>query len=127
MISEETMSFLFTTLSFLTYVFVLMIGLAILAVIVVYICDISQTRQALRRNYPVIAHFRYLFEHLGEFFRQYFFAMDREEMPFNRAQTNLGLPRGQGHRYHDSIRFNPGYPSPRFNTVRELSFPNAGY
>ena len=86
MLTEETMSFLYTTLSALTYVFVLLIGLAILAVIVVYICDVSQTRQALRRNYPVIAHFRYLFEHLGGFFRQYFFAMDREEMPFNRAQ-----------------------------------------
>jgi glutamate synthase domain-containing protein 2 len=86
MISEQTMSFLYATLSVLTYVFVLLIGLAILAVIVVYICDVSQTRQALRRNYPVIAHFRYLFEHLGGFFRQYFFAMDREEMPFNRAQ-----------------------------------------
>ncbi|CAN0585001.1 unnamed protein product, partial [Ectocarpus sp. 12 AP-2014] len=29
-----------------------------------------------------------LFTELGEFFRQYFFAMDREEMPFNRAQRN---------------------------------------
>jgi hypothetical protein len=25
---------------------------------------------------------------LGEFFRQYFFAMDREEMPFNRAERD---------------------------------------
>ncbi|HEY5622502.1 MAG TPA: FMN-binding glutamate synthase family protein, partial [Gammaproteobacteria bacterium] len=32
--------------------------------------------------------FRYLFEKLGEFFRQYFFAMDREELPFNRAERN---------------------------------------
>jgi glutamate synthase domain-containing protein 2 len=38
------------------------------------------------RNYPVVGHFRYLFSTLGEFFRQYFFAMDREEMPFNRAE-----------------------------------------
>jgi glutamate synthase domain-containing protein 2 len=36
----------------------------------------------------VIGRFRYLFEHLGEFFRQYFFAMDREELPFNRAQRS---------------------------------------
>jgi hypothetical protein len=27
-------------------------------------------------------------EHLGVFFRQYFYAMDREEMPFNRAQRS---------------------------------------
>ena len=40
------------------------------------------------RNFPVIGRFRYFFEHLGEFFRQYFFAQDREEMPFNRAQRS---------------------------------------
>src|SRR6056297_2236511 len=57
-------------------------------VIVVYIIDITQTKHAIRKNYPVIGRFRYLFEYLGEFFRQYFFAMDREELPFNRAQRS---------------------------------------
>jgi len=56
-----------------------------LVFIVLYIIDVTQTTHAIRRNYPVIGRFRYLFERLGEFFRQYFFAMDREEMPFNRA------------------------------------------
>jgi glutamate synthase domain-containing protein 2 len=31
---------------------------------------------------------RYLLEHMGVFFRQYFFAMDREELPFNREQRS---------------------------------------
>jgi hypothetical protein len=31
---------------------------------------------------------RYVFSALGEFFRQYFFAMDREELPFNRAERS---------------------------------------
>ena len=61
-------------------------GLAIIVVAVMYVIDRIQTRHAVRRNFPVIGRFRYLFEHLGEFFRQYFFAMDREEMPFNRAE-----------------------------------------
>jgi glutamate synthase domain-containing protein 2 len=68
--------------------FVLAVGLSALALVVIYILDVSQTRHAIRRNYPVIGHLRYLFEHLGVFFRQYFFAMDREEMPFNREQRN---------------------------------------
>ncbi len=58
----------------------------LVTVVVMYVVDISQTRHAVRRNFPVIGRFRYLFEKLGEFFRQYFFAMDREEMPFNRAE-----------------------------------------
>jgi glutamate synthase domain-containing protein 2 len=55
-------------------------------VIYAYLVDIRQTQHTVRRNFPVIGRFRYFFEHLGEFFRQYFFAMDREEMPFNRAE-----------------------------------------
>lgn len=76
---------------FFTYaalLFVIVVGLIVALVIVVYIIDVTQKTHAIRRNYPVIGHFRYLFEHLGEFFRQYFFAMDREEMPFNRAQRS---------------------------------------
>ncbi|MGV0006165.1 MAG: FMN-binding glutamate synthase family protein [Candidatus Porifericomitaceae bacterium WSBS_2022_MAG_OTU9] len=67
---------------------IFVLGVAILAVVVIFIMDVTQTKQAIRRNYPVIGHFRYWFEHLGEFFRQYFFAMDREELPFNRAQRS---------------------------------------
>ena len=69
-------------------VLVLLIGIGILAIIVMYIVDKSQTHSAIRRNFPVVGRFRYFFENLGEYFRQYFFAQDREEMPFNRAQRN---------------------------------------
>lgn len=82
---------LFSALSILEALSTLLlfaIGLGILAVIVIYIVDITQTKHAIRRNFPVIGRFRYWFEHLGEFFRQYFFANDREEMPFNRAQRS---------------------------------------
>ncbi len=81
-------SFLFISLEIMAALFVVLIGLGTLALVVVYILDRTQTHQALRRNYPVIGHFRYAFERLGEFFRQYFFAMDREELPFNRAQRS---------------------------------------
>lgn len=67
---------------------VLFISGLIIAVIVMYIVDVRQTAHAVRRNYPVVGRFRYLFETLGEFFRQYFFAMDREELPFNRAERS---------------------------------------
>jgi glutamate synthase domain-containing protein 2 len=63
-------------------------GMAVLLVLVLYLVDKTQTAHTIRRNYPVVGRFRYLFEHLGEFFRQYFFAMDREELPFNRADRS---------------------------------------
>ncbi len=55
---------------------------------ILYITDVTQSKHAVRRNFPVVGRFRYFFEHMGEFFRQYFFSMDREEMPFNRAQRS---------------------------------------
>lgn len=67
---------------------VILATLSIFAVIIMYIIDVRQTKHAIRRNYPVFGRFRYLFETLGEFFRQYFFAMDREELPFNRAERS---------------------------------------
>jgi glutamate synthase domain-containing protein 2 len=72
----------------LTNLFILAVGVGVLVVIGMYIVDITQTQHAIRRNFPVVGRFRYFFEHMGEFFRQYFFAMDREEMPFNRAQRS---------------------------------------
>jgi glutamate synthase domain-containing protein 2 len=60
--------------------FVLIGGLVILI-----IHDVTQKKHTVLRNYPVIGHFRFYLEQLGEYFRQYFFAGDRSEMPFNRA------------------------------------------
>jgi glutamate synthase domain-containing protein 2 len=72
-------------LEILSTLFIFVIGLIILTIVIVFIIDITQNKNAILKNYPVIGHFRYIFSSLGEFFRQYFFSMDREEMPFNRA------------------------------------------
>lgn len=84
------------TLFMLAIGFIALIGVIVLVVIlgalvagvVMYQVDKRQTAHTIRRNYPLLGRFRYIFENLGEFFRQYFFAMDREEMPFNRAQRS---------------------------------------
>ena len=83
-----TQHFLINALGFMSALFIFVLGLLVLVVIGMYIADVTQKKQAIRRNYPVVGRFRYLFEHLGEFFRQYFFAMDREELPFNRAERS---------------------------------------
>ncbi|MEL6958792.1 MAG: FMN-binding glutamate synthase family protein [Pseudomonadota bacterium] len=67
---------------------ILVVGVVFAVVVIVFIIDRTQTEDAIRRNYPVVGRFRYVFTTLGEFFRQYFFAMDREELPFNRAQRD---------------------------------------
>jgi glutamate synthase domain-containing protein 2 len=53
--------------------------------IVLIIHDVTQKKHTVLRNFPVVGRLRFFFEDLGEYFRQYFFAGDRDEMPFNRA------------------------------------------
>ncbi|MBS0335831.1 MAG: FMN-binding glutamate synthase family protein [Proteobacteria bacterium] len=57
----------------------------ILFIVYIFIQDVTQKKHGVLRNYPVVGHLRYFFEQLGEYFRQYFFAGDRDEMPFNRS------------------------------------------
>lgn len=80
----------------LASVLVFVIGAILLVIVVVFIIDVTQTKHTVRRNFPVIGRFRYMFEHMGEFFRQYFFAADREEMPFNRAQRSWAYRAAKG-------------------------------
>ena len=83
-----TTEFAMDAIQYLSYLFIFFIGLGFLWLVCAYLIDKYQKKSTLRRNYPVLARFRYLFEHMGEFFRQYFFALDREEMPFNRAERS---------------------------------------
>ena len=79
---------LLKSLEYSVYLFVFLFGIAALAIAIIFIIDVTQTKHAIRRNYPVVGRLRYFFENLGGFFRQYFFAMDREELPFNRAERS---------------------------------------
>ncbi len=109
-------------LSILSDAFLFFIGLIFFCVVIVFIKDITQTKDAVLRNYPVIGHFRYIFSSLGEFFRQYFFAMDREEMPFNRAE------REWIHRASHDKGLNIAFGSTKnLNTVGTMIFENCPF
>lgn len=82
------MGFIANAMDIFAGIFVVAILLGLVTVLIIYVIDRAQTKHAIRHNYPVIGRFRYMFEHMGEFFRQYFFALDREEMPFNRAERS---------------------------------------
>lgn len=57
--------------------------------------DFFQTKQAIRRNYPILAHFRFLLESIRPEIRQYFFESDTETIPFSRAQRSLVYQRAK--------------------------------
>ena len=60
------------------------VAVASLLVVVIAIYDIFQKKHAIRRNFPVVGRFRYLLEEMGQPLRQYFFASDTAERPYNR-------------------------------------------
>ncbi len=57
--------------------------------------DITQRKQAIRRNYPILAHFRFLFEEIRPEIRQYFLEGDTEEIPFSRQQRAIAYQRSK--------------------------------
>jgi glutamate synthase domain-containing protein 2 len=58
--------------------------------------DFAQPKQAIRRNYPVIAHFRFFFEFIRPEIRQYFIEADNEHLPFSRTQRSIVYQRSKG-------------------------------
>jgi glutamate synthase domain-containing protein 2 len=57
--------------------------------------DLLQKRSTLRRNYPILAHFRYGLESIGPEMRQYFIESDTAETPYSRQQRALVYQRAK--------------------------------
>lgn len=57
--------------------------------------DLAQSYHSLPRNYPVLAHMRYLLESIGPEIRQYFIESDTEERPFSREQRSVVYQRAK--------------------------------
>ena len=65
------------------------------ALVGVGVSDVLQVRSTLRRNYPLLAHFRYGLESIGPEMRQYFIQSDTAEVPFSREQRALVYKRSK--------------------------------
>lgn len=65
------------------YLTLIVIGILLTAVI---IYDLVQKNHAILRNFPILGHFRYLFESIGPELRQYIVTSNDEERPFSRDQ-----------------------------------------
>lgn len=57
--------------------------------------DMTQTRHAVLRNYPIFGHLRYLFESFRPEIRQYLVEGDHDAAPFSRAQRSVVYQRAK--------------------------------
>lgn len=58
--------------------------------------DLMQTKQAVRRNFPLVGNFRYLFEAIRPEINQYFVESNTDGVPFNRDTRSLVYQRSKG-------------------------------
>jgi glutamate synthase domain-containing protein 2 len=87
--------------------------------------DMFQPRHALRRNYPIAAHLRFLFEAMRPEMRQYFFESDKDGTPFSRDKRAVVYQRAK--RVLDKRPFGTQYDvyAEGFEWVRHSMMPRA--
>ena len=65
-------------------------------IVMLGVADMLQTKRAIRRNFPVIGHARYLMETIRPEIQQYFVESDIDGKPFNREDRSLVYQRSKG-------------------------------
>src|SRR4051812_2109592 len=88
MIAVQTAAYLHNPVSILFLIFwgpVAVLGLL----------DCFQRKHAIRRNFPILGHFRYLFEMIRPEINQYFVESNADGVPFSREQRSLVYQRSK--------------------------------
>jgi glutamate synthase domain-containing protein 2 len=87
--------------------------LVVLAGVVVW--DLIQRKHAILRNFPILGHFRYLFESVGPELRQYIVTNNNEERPFSRDERSWVYASSKGENNYrgfgtdDELELSPNY------------------
>ena len=77
--------------------------LIIMPIFILGMMDLLQTRQAIRRNFPVLGNFRYLFEMIRPEINQYFIESNTDGTPINRENRSVVYQRAK--KVTDTIPF----------------------
>lgn len=100
------------------WVFVITI---IMFMIAVY--DTFQKRHAVIRNFPLIGHFRYIFESIRPEMRQYFFESDLDGRPFNRRQRSVVYQRAKSEKQTVAFGMQANPTVPGYEWVAHSLYP----
>lgn len=98
---------------------------AIIAVaVVVAVYDLVQRKHAILRNFPILGHFRYLFESVGPELRQYIVTNNNEERPFSRDQRSWIYASSKGENNYSGFGTDDELElSPNYLIIKHSAFP----
>jgi hypothetical protein len=74
---------------------VLLIFVIVAPLIYMGVMDMIQTRQSIRRNFPLLGRLRYVFEDMRPKIQQYFVENDTDGAPINRIDRSVIYPRAK--------------------------------
>src|SRR5215470_8265055 len=93
-------------------------------VLAVVIYDLAQRKHAILRNFPILGHFRYLFEAVGPELRQYIVTSNTEERPFSRDQRTWVYSSSKNeNNYFGFGTDNDLELSPNYLIIKQSAFP----
>jgi len=93
-----------------------------LALLVIY--DLFQREHAILRNFPILGHFRYLFEMVGPELRQYIVTSNNEEKPFSRDERSwVYASAKKNNNYFAFGTDNELEKTPNYLIIRHAAFP----
>jgi glutamate synthase (ferredoxin) len=101
------------------------VGVGLAALIVgITLYDLAQRHHAILRNFPILGHFRYLFEMVGPELRQYIVTSNDEEKPFSRDErTWVYASAKRQNNYFGFGTDNDVEATPNYLIVRHAAFP----
>lgn len=100
----------------LVAILVFLVGLAI--------HDVTQTRHAILRNFPIIGHLRYLIEKIGPELRQYIVANNDEELPFSRDKRRFIYASAKKQNAYFGFGTDNDLNTPGYVLLRHAAFPH---
>ncbi len=105
-------------------VWLIVLGVIVVVLVIVTIHDLTQTKHAILRNYPVIGHLRYLLEKVGPELRQYIVTDNDEERPFNRDQRRWVYASAKQQNPYFGFGTDSKLDSPQHVLIRQSGFPH---
>jgi len=97
--------------------------LALIVTVVIY--DLIQNKHAILRNFPILGHFRYLFEEIGPELRQYIVTNNDEERPFSRDERRwVYASAKKENNYFGFGTDNDLERSPNYLIIKHAAFPH---